>query len=144
MDVKARFSRLTRGVAAKLCLTGIALVAWSGLLQSQTATRDVQSVRDLVGKSFEAKIVAVIDGDTVEGVRDGERLSIRIRLEGIDTPERGEPYSQEARRLTRSLLFDQPRDRLTVDFCGRQLGKATTCLHFAKGSRVVRRTTIGA
>jgi endonuclease YncB( thermonuclease family) len=52
---------------------------------------------------FTAECVAVIDGDTIAVRRNGEKL--RIRLEGIDCPERGEPYSRRARNFTNSLAY---------------------------------------
>ena len=64
-------------------------------------------VRDLVGIGFEARVVSVIDGDTVDAIPAGEKRAIRIRLEGVDAPERGEAFSDSARTLARVLLFDQ-------------------------------------
>lgn len=65
-------------------------------------------LRDLVGATFDARVVSVIDGDTVDAVPAGEQRAIRIRLEGIDAPERGEAFSDRARTFARVLLFDQP------------------------------------
>lgn len=64
-------------------------------------------VRGRANDSFEARVVSIVDGDTVDVVALGERRSIRVRLEGIDAPERGEPFSSAATRWTRVLLFDQ-------------------------------------
>jgi endonuclease YncB( thermonuclease family) len=64
-------------------------------------------VRDLVGVAFDANIVSIVDGDTVDVILAGQKRRIRIRLEGIDAPERGEPFSAAATRSTRVLLFDQ-------------------------------------
>ncbi|MGQ0732768.1 MAG: thermonuclease family protein [Acidobacteriota bacterium] len=64
-------------------------------------------LRALVGTTFEARVTRVADGDTMEVVTVGDRRSIRVRLEGIDTPERGEPFSTRARTFTRALSFDQ-------------------------------------
>lgn len=66
-----------------------------------------QTIRDLIGATFEARVIAVADGDTIDAIPVGEKRAIRFRLDGIDTPERGEPFSQEARNFTRVLLFDQ-------------------------------------
>jgi endonuclease YncB( thermonuclease family) len=62
---------------------------------------------DLVGKVFDARIVRVADGDTVEAIASGESRPIRIRLLGVDAPETGEVFSRDAQALLRSLLFDQ-------------------------------------
>ena len=34
-------------------------------------------------------------------------MTLRVRLEGIDCPERGEPFSTQARNATRVMLFDE-------------------------------------
>lgn len=64
-------------------------------------------LRHLVGVSFDARVTNVSDGDTVDVIRAGERIPIRVRLEGIDAPERGESLSERARTFARVLLFDQ-------------------------------------
>lgn len=64
-------------------------------------------VRELVGATFEGRVVSVIDGDTVDVVPAGERRAIRVRLDGVDAPERGEPFGDAATRSARVLLFDQ-------------------------------------
>ena len=40
--------------------------------------------------SFEGRVVKVFDGDTIEVLVGDERR--RIRLAGIDAPERGQPW----------------------------------------------------
>ena len=82
-----------------LVLLAVAAV-WTGDLSGQT-------IRDLVGAHFEARVIAITDGDTLDAVPAGEKRAIRLRLEGIDTPERGEPFSLEARNFIRVLLFGQ-------------------------------------
>ncbi len=51
--------------------------------------------------TFTAQCLFVLDGDTMEVSRDGDR--IRIRLEGIDCPEKDEPFAQEAKAFTARL-----------------------------------------
>jgi endonuclease YncB( thermonuclease family) len=60
-----------------------------------------------VGTQFDARVVLVADGDTLELIPQGETRQLRIRLEGIDAPEFGEPFHREATRLTRTLLLKQ-------------------------------------
>lgn len=60
-----------------------------------------------VGSWFDAQVVTVADGDTLELIAAGERATIRIRLEGVDAPELGEPFSREALALARALLLRQ-------------------------------------
>jgi endonuclease YncB( thermonuclease family) len=89
--------RATRHVLAGLVLCGLAAgdIPVSG------------QVRALIGTRFEARIVSIVDGDTVDAVPLGSKNTIRIRLHGIDAPERGEPFSSAATKSTRVLLFDQ-------------------------------------
>ncbi len=45
----------------------------------------------LRAQTFSGMCVGVTDGDTIKVLRDGREA--RIRLEGIDCPESGEPFS---------------------------------------------------
>jgi micrococcal nuclease len=62
---------------------------------------------DLIKQTFEAKVLRVIDGDTVDVVRRHTDRNVRIRIEGIDAPETGEAFADEARTFARSLMFDR-------------------------------------
>jgi micrococcal nuclease len=60
----------------------------------------------LLGQTISGTIVSVADGDTVRARLDSGP-TIRVRLEGIDAPERGEPFSTQARNATRVMLFNK-------------------------------------
>ena len=60
----------------------------------------------LLGQTVSGTIVSVADGDTVRARLDSGP-TIRVRLEGIDAPERGEPFSTQARNATRVMLFNK-------------------------------------
>jgi len=70
-----------------------------------------------------ATVSYVIDGDTIEVELDGR--TYRLRYIGVDTPEREEPYYQEARDFNRDLVADQTvilvRDVSETDQYGRLL-----------------------
>jgi endonuclease YncB( thermonuclease family) len=53
--------------------------------------------------AWEARVVSVADGDTitVEPERGGDR--VKIRLHGIDAPERKQPYGQSARGFVHNV-----------------------------------------
>lgn len=54
---------------------------------------------------FAGRVVAVYDGDTIGVLRDGKE--VRIRLEGIDCPERGQPFSKVAKHAASELVFNK-------------------------------------
>ena len=64
--------------------------------------------------SLIAKVVKIIDGDTIE-ILVNHKIE-RVRIWGIDTPEWGQPYSSRSKKMTRSLLSGKtvevvPKDR---------------------------------
>ena len=73
------------------------------------------------------QVLRVIDGDTLEVALDGCEVipTFRIRLIGIDTPERGECFFTEATARTRALVGGQrvllQRDTSERDGFGRLL-----------------------
>ena len=60
--------------------------------------------RRFVGVTFSGTVTSVVDGDTVH-VATGDRLTLTIRTDGVDSPEAGEPFSSQARNATRVMLF---------------------------------------
>lgn len=83
-----------------------ALICQVVLLALLTVTSNAQRPVDLVKVHSTAKVVGIVDGDTVDVVFPQGRR-VRVRLEGVDTPENGEPFSQQARVFTRVLMFDR-------------------------------------
>lgn len=53
--------------------------------------------------SFTGQVVGVLDGDTIEVLHD--RKAQRIRLHGIDCPEKGQPFGKVAKWATSALVF---------------------------------------
>ena len=52
---------------------------------------------------FTGEVVSVIDGDTVEVLHNGK--AHRVRLHGIDCPEKGQPFGKVAKWATSALVF---------------------------------------
>jgi endonuclease YncB( thermonuclease family) len=52
---------------------------------------------------FNGEVIRVLDGDTIEVLHD--KKPERIRLYGIDCPEKGQAFGQKAKQATSSLLF---------------------------------------
>lgn len=50
------------------------------------------------------RVVGVVDGDTLDIVDDA-KAQHRVRVHGIDAPERGQPFSQKARGKLSELTF---------------------------------------
>lgn len=87
-----------RAIVAVLFLSAIWLVERGQALEQAHA---------LVGRTIDALVVRIADGDTLEVVPTGQRARVRVRLEGVDAPELGEVFSREAQAFLRRLLFDQ-------------------------------------
>jgi endonuclease YncB( thermonuclease family) len=54
-------------------------------------------------QELEVKVVAVADGDTIT-VLDSNNLKHRIRLAGIDAPEKGQPFSERSTQALSRLV----------------------------------------
>ncbi len=112
---------LTRATAVLVFLVPFGTFAPAG-----TAQRPADPHR-LVATRTSATVTSVVDGDTVHvSLPDGATLT--VRLDGIDTPERGEPYSDRATRATRVLLLTK-RVQLQgtdVDRYGRLVARVVT------------------
>jgi endonuclease YncB( thermonuclease family) len=70
------------------------------------------------------KVVAVADGNTIT-VLDKSKIQHKIRLAGIDAPERGQPFGQRSKELLSDLVFGKNVHVYMekVDRYGRQVGK---------------------
>jgi len=55
------------------------------------------------GDTWSGEVVRVHDGDTITVVRDKTR--VRVRLRGVDAPEKGQPFGRDARQLTSKLVL---------------------------------------
>lgn len=55
--------------------------------------------------AFQAEVISVIDGDTLEVLHDGKPL--KIRLYGIDSPEKGQSFGTKAKSQLSSLVFSK-------------------------------------
>lgn len=56
---------------------------------------------------MQGKTVGVIDGDTIEVTRtvNGRVRVLRVRIYGIDAPEKRQPYGEKAKLLLSKLVF---------------------------------------
>lgn len=110
------------GKLVSICVVLISLSA--GLIWAPSTLSAERRQTHTVGVAFVARVEHVVDGDTID-VRRGDGALVRVRVHGIDCPERGTPFSNVARNFTRSLVFGQdvrltPRD---TDRYGRLVGQ---------------------
>ncbi len=74
-------------------------------ISAEPPAASLSASTDSVPDGDEARVVYVIDGDTIDVEVNGEEY--RLRYIGVDTPERDEPYYDEATAANRSLVEDQ-------------------------------------
>ena len=79
-------------------MNGKTLIKWTGFLLCSLMVVPVSMAAD-----FEGKVIGVLDGDTIDVLH--EKKPERIRLYGIDCPEKGQPFGQKAKQATSALLF---------------------------------------
>jgi len=76
--------------------------------------------------AWEGRVVRVLDGDTVE-VLNSQNQTTRVRLYGIDTPEKSQDFGQKAKQFTLSLVGSKTVDveAIDTDRYGRTVGVIT-------------------
>lgn len=93
--------------ATKWLASWIALVALCAGQVTYRATLIATSGQAVpVATTFDAWVEHVVDGDTID-VRRTDGTVSRVRVHGIDCPERGRPFANVARNFTRSMVFRQ-------------------------------------
>jgi endonuclease YncB( thermonuclease family) len=78
----------------------------------------------LAAADITGKVVAVTDGDTIK-VLDDDRVQHKIRLTGIDAPEKAQPFGNASRKHLASMVAGREVrvETLKKDRYGRVLGK---------------------
>ena len=54
-------------------------------------------------QTFTAKVIGISDGDTVKVLKGKDQ--IKIRLHGIDSPEKGQAFGTRAKQFTSEMVF---------------------------------------
>ena len=99
------------GLARRVTIATLTVLALAASVPDVVAAqRGVATTgrQDLIGRQFEASVVRIADGDTLDVIPAGETRPIRLRLQGIDAPELGEVFAREAMALLRTLTRDRP------------------------------------
>ena len=63
--------------------------------------------------AWSGKVIGIADGDTITVLRDKEQ--VRIRLYGIDCPERYQAFSKKAKQFTSGMVFGKVVEVEPVD-----------------------------
>lgn len=61
-------------------------------------TEPVKAANEITGK-----VVGIIDGDTID-ILTADKTTIRIRLNGIDAPETGQPFGKNAKQYLSDMI----------------------------------------
>lgn len=79
----------------------------------------------VVALSWTGKVVGVSDGDTIKVLRAGQQ--VKIRLYGVDTPEKKQAFGQAAKRFTAGLVAGKEVavEPIDIDRYGRTVGLVT-------------------
>ncbi len=110
-------------------------LVWQSLVQSPRALSVASAIAFLLLPSatcaegmFRGYVVSVADGDTITVRADINKETFRVRLDGIDAPERTQPYSQVSRRNLEALVKGKAVTVATtkVDRYGRLVATVST------------------
>jgi len=73
-------------------------------------------------KAWRGKVVGISDGDTITVLRNGK--GEKIRLYGIDTPEKRQAFGKKAKQFTSSMVYGKTVEVKTkdIDRYGRTVG----------------------
>jgi endonuclease YncB( thermonuclease family) len=77
----------------------------------------------LAAQTLKGKVISIKDGDTIELLVNNK--PVRIRLHGIDCPEKKQPFGQKARQFTSDLCFGKivRAEKTDKDRYGRTVAK---------------------
>jgi len=77
------------------------------------------------------KVVKIADGDTLT-ILDGSNTQHKIRLAGIDAPEKGQPFGTKARENLAGKVFNQTVrvEVIDIDRYKREVGRIYLCERF--------------
>lgn len=73
---------------------------------------------------YKAKVIGITDGDTIKVLRTGNEHA-KVRLAGIDCPERKQPWGIKAKQAASDLVAGKTVtiEKLTTDRYGRTIGR---------------------
>lgn len=74
------------------------------------------------------KVIVVFDGDTIAWIDEQSNDTLRVRLHGVDAPEKAQPFGKEAKTFISDICLGKTVffDSIDTDIFGRRLGKIIT------------------
>jgi len=104
MFAAVRFSDMN-AFLLKICLPlAFLLLSCTAAAPSSSADDDRTQEADVLN----GRAVKIIDGDTFDLLLSGENRTVRIRLHGVDAPERGQDFYRASKDALGTLLEDAP------------------------------------
>ena len=96
-----------RGLLRCTALVSLSLAGCNSLPPSALS---VSATREVVHKAehnqIRGRVVGVSDGDTIT-VLDGQNVQYRVRLLGIDAPEKNQPFGKVAKQVLSDRIFNR-------------------------------------
>jgi len=80
----------------------------------------------LFSQAFKAKVIRVVDGDSVNVLRISDKKELKLRLYGIDAPEWKQAHGKESKEALKGLLRSNTEISVKVldkDRCGRLISE---------------------
>jgi endonuclease YncB( thermonuclease family) len=108
-----------------------------GSSSSLPSAGSIPTTSQLSKAHLTGKVTAIADGDTIT-VLDSNRVQHKIRLDGIDAPESGQPFGTQAKKAISDKVFGREVNVVTTgqDRYGRTLG------HVYLGNRWINRELV--
>src|SRR3989454_1517607 len=88
---------------------------------------------------FSGRVVGITDGDTIKVMHNGR--AEKIRLHGIDCPEKGQPFGTKAKQFTSEMVFGKT---VTVRVTDRDRYGRTVADVILPDGRVLNRELVAA
>src|SRR6476646_2143034 len=101
---------------------------WASIILVACLSRPIP----LLAADFTAQVVGVLDGYTIEVLHNTR--AERIRLNGIDCPEKGQAYGKKAKQAASTLVFGK---QVTLQTHGLdKYGRTIADVHLPNGTNV--------
>jgi micrococcal nuclease len=115
---------------AKSCLSAAKFIFTAAIVSAGLA---IGQLSPALADTYSAKVVSVPDGDSLNIVRDGGRSEKAI-LYGVDCPEMGQEFGQEARAFTDGACF---KKEVKVDEVGKDAkGRIIAWIYLPDGTNL--------